>query len=116
MSLGESIVAGWRVSWQMAGSVVGVLGGLLRGTVSVKTLGGPIAIGAASVQAARAGWESLFLLIAFLAYNIFHAFFALNLKPQIRMGRTQVFWARLMAAEILAEVNPSSQRFRNETF
>ena len=49
-----------------------------------------------------------FLLIAFLAYNIFHAFFALNLKPQIRKGRTQAFWARLMAAEILAEVNPAS--------
>jgi len=49
-----------------------------------------------------------FLLIAFLAYNIFHAFWALNLKPQIRRGRTQVFWARLMAAEIYAEVNPTS--------
>jgi len=48
-----------------------------------------------------------FLLIAFLAYNIFHAFFALNLKPQIRKSRTQAFWARLMAAEILAEVNPA---------
>ena len=40
-----------------------------------------------------------FLLIAFLA---------LNLKPQIRRGKTQVFWARLMAAEIYAEVNPAS--------
>jgi hypothetical protein len=49
-----------------------------------------------------------FLLMAFLAYNIFHAFLALNLKPQIRRGKTQVFWARLMAAEIYAEVNPAS--------
>jgi regulator of sigma E protease len=86
MSLGESIVAGWRVSWQMAGSVVGVLGGLLRGTVSVKTLGGPIAIGAASVQAARAGWESLFLLIAFLSINLA----VLNLLPIPIMDGGQV--------------------------
>jgi len=49
-----------------------------------------------------------FLLIAFLAYNIFHAFLALNLKLQIRRGKTRVFWARLMAAEICAEVNPAS--------
>ena len=86
MSLGESITAGWRVSWQMAGSVIGVLGGLVRGTVSVKTLGGPIAIGAASVQAARAGWESLFSLIAFLSINLA----VLNLLPIPIMDGGQV--------------------------
>ncbi len=48
-----------------------------------------------------------FRLIAFLAFNIFHAFFALNLKPQIRKGRTQVFWSRFMAAEIYAGINPA---------
>ncbi len=41
-----------------------------------------------------------FLLLAFLAYNIFHAFFALNLKPEVRCGRTMAFWIRLIAAEI----------------
>ncbi len=86
MSLGESIVAGWRVSAQMAGSVIGVLGGLVRGTVSVKTLGGPIAIGAASVQAARVGWESLFSLIAFLSINLA----VLNLLPIPIMDGGQV--------------------------
>jgi hypothetical protein len=49
-----------------------------------------------------------FLLIAFLSFNIFHAFFALNLKPQIREGRTQVFWSRLMAAEIYAGIDPAT--------
>jgi hypothetical protein len=44
-----------------------------------------------------------FLLMAFLAYNIFHAFIALNLKPQIRLGKPQIFWARLIAAELYAE-------------
>ena len=48
-----------------------------------------------------------FLLIAFLAFNIFHAFFVLNLKPQIRKGRTQVFWSKFMAAEIYAGINPA---------
>jgi hypothetical protein len=45
--------------------------------------------------------------MAFLACNIFQAFFALNLKPQIRKGRTRAFWSRLMAAEILDGVNPT---------
>ncbi len=43
-----------------------------------------------------------FLLLAFLAYNLFHAFFALNLKPAVRRGRTMMFWIRLIAAEIHA--------------
>lgn len=43
-----------------------------------------------------------FLLLAFLAYNIFHAFVALNLKPEVRRGKTALYWARLMAAEIHA--------------
>lgn len=41
-----------------------------------------------------------FLLLAFLAYNIFHAFLALNLKPAIRHGKTELYWARQMAAQI----------------
>lgn len=43
-----------------------------------------------------------FLLLAFLAYNLFHAFFALNLKPELRRGRTMAFWVQLIAAEIHA--------------
>jgi len=49
-----------------------------------------------------------FLLVSFLAYNIFHAFFALHLKPPARRGTTQAFWARLIAAELHAEVIPAS--------
>jgi hypothetical protein len=48
-----------------------------------------------------------FLLIAFLACNLFHGFFALNLKPEIRKNRTQVFWRSFMAAEIYAAINPA---------
>jgi hypothetical protein len=48
-----------------------------------------------------------FLLTAFLACNLFHAFFALNLRPEIRKNRTQVFWRSFMAAEIYAGINPA---------
>jgi len=48
-----------------------------------------------------------FLLLAFLAYNTFHAFLALHLKPQLRAGKTEVYWARLMAAAIYAEMDCS---------
>ncbi len=41
-----------------------------------------------------------FLLVAFLAYNLFHAFWVLNLKPAVRRGRTLRYWARLMAREL----------------
>ena len=37
----------------------------------------------------------------------FQAFFSLNLKTQIRKGRTRAFWSRLMAAEIYAGTNPT---------
>jgi hypothetical protein len=49
-----------------------------------------------------------FLLVAFLAYNIFHAFLLLNVKPQARQGRTETFWARLLAAELYADIVPAS--------
>jgi DDE family transposase len=49
------------------------------------------------------------LLVVFLAYNIFHAFLALHVKPAARKGKTQVFWARLIAAdgELYKEVTPT---------
>jgi len=40
-----------------------------------------------------------FLLLAFLAYNLFHAFRLLHLKPQIRHHKTQRYWVRLILCE-----------------
>lgn len=77
VGLGEAVADGWRATWLMAGSVVGVLGGLVRGTVSVGNLGGPIAIARTSVAAAKTGMEPLFSLIAFLSINLA----VLNLLP-----------------------------------
>ena len=45
-----------------------------------------------------------FLLLTFLAYNLFHAFFALNLKAAARDDKSQLLWARLMTAEFLHEM------------
>lgn len=77
LGLGAASVAGWNATWSMAGSVVGVVGGLVRGTVSVKNLGGPVAIARTSVAAARTGLESVCALIAFLSINLA----ILNLLP-----------------------------------
>jgi Transposase DDE domain len=44
-----------------------------------------------------------FLLMALLAYNLYHAFLRLNLKPEIRAEKPQAFWAHLIAAELYAE-------------
>lgn len=42
----------------------------------------------------------VFCLVAFLAYNLFHAFLTLNLKAQLRQARTDSFWAHVIASEI----------------
>ena len=43
--------------------------------------------------------EALYL-VAFIAFNIFHAFFILNLKPECRKGKTERFWIRVFISEI----------------
>ena len=49
-----------------------------------------------------------FLLMTFLAFILFHAFLYLNLKPALRQGKSKVFWARVMAAEIYTDFFPSA--------
>jgi len=41
-----------------------------------------------------------FLLLFFLAYNLFHSFFALNLKPALRRGRTMIFLINLITTDL----------------
>jgi regulator of sigma E protease len=77
ISIGTAIAAGTRQSWTMAADVAGFLKKLVIGEVSVKQLGGPIAITRASVTAARSGLENLFYLIALLSVNVA----VLNLLP-----------------------------------
>jgi regulator of sigma E protease len=77
ISVGRAVSAGTRESWSMATNVAGFLKKLVVGEVSVKQLGGPIAISRASVSAARSGIDELFYLIALLSINVA----VLNLLP-----------------------------------
>ena len=38
-------------------------------------------------------------LLLFIAYNLFHTFLDRNLKPEAKQGRTQKYWADLIAGE-----------------
>ena len=70
VGVGEAIAFGWSQTWAMAGQVGGFLKRLVAGELSVRQLGGPVAITTASVSAARSGWASLLQLIAFLSINV----------------------------------------------
>lgn len=77
IGVGRATVLGMKVTWTLAGSVVGVVRDLFAGTTSVKELGGPVAITRAAVTAARHGVDQLFYLIALLSINVA----VLNLLP-----------------------------------
>jgi len=77
MSLGASMRTGADQTWRVATGIVDVVKGLLTREVSVRTLGGPIAITRASVAAAKSGLETLLTLIALLSVNVA----VLNLLP-----------------------------------
>ena len=77
MAAGAAFASAWRLERQLFVGVVDVLGKLVRREVSVRQLGGPIAIARVSVEAAKQGVETLLGLIAFLSINIA----VLNLLP-----------------------------------
>lgn len=77
MSFGSSVRTGVEQTWRVATSIVDVVHGLITREVSVRTLGGPIAITRASVAAAKSGLETLVTLIALLSVNVA----VLNLLP-----------------------------------
>ncbi|NUQ20031.1 MAG: RIP metalloprotease RseP [Gemmatimonadaceae bacterium] len=70
ISVPDAAKLGWNATWRSVGLVVGFLGNLVRGRVSVRELGGPIAITQASVNAAKSGVQELFALLAFLSVNL----------------------------------------------
>jgi hypothetical protein len=46
-----------------------------------------------------------FYLTVFLAFNLFHAFLTLNVKPALRQGKTDSFWIRMLTSEIYGETS-----------
>ena len=95
VDFGTAVREGASTTWQNATAVVSVLRGLFGGKVAVSNLGGPIAIARTSVAAARAGIESLLLLVAFLSVNIA----VLNLLPVPVLDGGQVLINVLEAAK-----------------
>jgi regulator of sigma E protease len=77
IGFGAAVKGGARATWVTGGRIVGTVRGLITREISVRQLGGPIAITRASVTAAQSGLESLFLLIAVLSINVA----VLNLLP-----------------------------------
>jgi regulator of sigma E protease len=77
LPFGEAVAAGVRITRTNAGLIFKVLHDIGSGAVSVRELGGPIAIARASVSAARTGLDELFYLIALLSINVA----VLNLLP-----------------------------------
>ncbi len=77
MGFATAVGEGARQTWFTATKIFDVVHGLITREVSVRQLGGPIAITRASVAAAQSGLESLFLLIAVLSVNVA----VLNLLP-----------------------------------
>lgn len=47
-----------------------------------------------------------FLLLTFLAFILFHAFLYLNVKPELRKGKSKKFWSIVMAAEVYQHFIP----------
>ena len=77
VGLADAVGTGLRLTWVNATAVFRVLHQIGTGAVSVRELGGPIAITRASVSAARNGLDQLFELIALLSINVA----VLNLLP-----------------------------------
>ncbi len=70
VSFSTAVVVGWDRTWGIAGAVVGYVKQLFTGQISITRLNGPVAIGRASVTAAKQGLDSLLYLIAILSVNL----------------------------------------------
>jgi regulator of sigma E protease len=77
MSLGPAMAYGGVTTWETSAMIVGLVGDLLTGRASPRNLGGPLAIGQLSGQAARYGIETFFQWMALLSINLA----VLNLLP-----------------------------------
>jgi regulator of sigma E protease len=70
VGFGEALSLGWTGTWDNVALVGNFLKQLVTGQASMKDMGGPIAITQASVDAAKSGASSLFMLLAFLSVNL----------------------------------------------
>ncbi len=73
----DALGYGVTTTWETSAMIVGLVGDLLTGQASPRSLGGPLAIGQLSGQAARYGLETFFQWMALLSVNLA----VLNLLP-----------------------------------
>jgi regulator of sigma E protease len=106
VGMGEAIRDGWRVTVGMGSDVIKTVGGLFAGQVSVKQLGGPIAIARTSFAAAQSGVENLLFLIAFLSVNLA----ILNLLPIPLLDGGQIL-IRVIEAAKGSELSVRTQEY-----
>jgi regulator of sigma E protease len=69
-SVRHAVSEGWGDTWKVAGMVVLTLRELVKGSLSVRNLSGPVGIANASYQAAQSGWSSVLSLIALISINL----------------------------------------------
>jgi regulator of sigma E protease len=77
MGFVPSVQYGANITWETSILIVRIVGDLLTGQASPRSLGGPLAIGQISGQAARYGVETFFTWMALLSINLA----VLNLLP-----------------------------------
>jgi regulator of sigma E protease len=77
MGVGAAVTYGFATTWETTATIVGLLGDLFTGKESLRSLGGPLAIGQLSGQAARYGIETFLQWMALLSVNLA----VLNLLP-----------------------------------
>jgi regulator of sigma E protease len=100
ISIGRALNDGWQQTWGVASSVVTALRRLLNGTLSVRELSGPVAIGHASYVAAQAGWATVLRLIAIISVNL--AIFNLLPVPILDGGQILVNVAEAVKGSALS--------------
>ena len=100
VSVGQALSAGWQQTWGVASSVVTALRRLLNGTLSVRTLAGPVEIGHASYVAAQAGWATVLRLVALISVNL--AIFNLLPVPILDGGQILVNVAEAVKGSALS--------------
>lgn len=69
-SVRQAAAQGWDDTWKTAGMVIATLRELVKGSLSVRNLSGPVGIANASYEAAQSGFSSVLGLIALLSINL----------------------------------------------
>jgi regulator of sigma E protease len=95
MSVSDAITQAGALTWDMSAMVVREVHDLASGHASFRSLQGPLGIAKVSVEAARSGFEQLWMLIALLSINVA----VLNLLPVPILDGGQVLINLLEAAK-----------------